>query len=89
MSNDIDTLMAVVAEINAKTAGEFMAQTEAQRDRDIKILVGYHRHARSQRAAGFKTPKPKVPTMDVLKLIGHEAPPKITTVVAGPGPRRL
>lgn len=77
MPNDIDTLMSYVHEINAKTAGEFMAQTQPQRDRDITILIGYHRHARSQRAAGFKTTKPTAPKMDVLKMLNITAEPKI------------
>lgn len=70
MPNDIDTLMSHVAEINAKTAAEIT-------DRDIKVLVGYHRHARAQRAAGFKTPKPTAPKIDVLKMLNITAEPKV------------
>lgn len=83
MPNDIDTLMALVHEINAKIIAEIT-------DRDITVLIGYHRHNRSQRAKGFKNLKPVAPTLDVLKMIGlDKAVPKVSSGPNTNGLRRI
>ena len=83
MPNDINTLMSLITEINAKTPHEVT-------DNDIKVLIAYHRHNRAQRAAGFKTKKPERPAIDALKMLGLEAPAKqITAAPTGGAPRRF
>lgn len=84
MPNDIDTLMAVVTEINAKTPGEITTA-------DITVLIAYHRHNRARRAAGHKTLKPDRPAVNVLAMIGLDTPkPKqLTITTPTTGVRRL
>lgn len=80
MPNDVDTLMSYIHEINSKTANEIT-------DQDITVLIAYHRHNRSRRAAGHKTLKPERPKLDVLKMLGMDAQPKVA--IAAPGLRRI
>lgn len=71
MPNDIDTLMFHVHEINAKPATEIT-------DRDIAILIGYHRHNRALRSAGHKPIKPERPEVNILKVLNIDIKPKST-----------
>ena len=77
--------ITLVNEINSKTAAEVT-------DRDIEILIAYHRNNRARRAAGFKTAKPERPKIDVLGMLGIEARPapvRTVTPVGSSGVRRL
>lgn len=67
--SDLDILMTHIATINSKSPHEIT-------DRDITILIGYHRHSRAQRAAGIRQPKFAKPTVDVNALLGVVAPAK-------------
>jgi hypothetical protein len=63
MTNDIDTLMARVDEINRKDP--------PYADDDITTIIAYHRRNRALKAAGIKPEKPKI---DLTALLGNIAP---------------
>lgn len=69
MPNDLDILMARVAEINAKT------DITTLPDRDLDILVVYYRNQRARRAAGIKTPRAERPKTNLLGLLGIKPQP--------------
>lgn len=69
MPNDLDILMASVAEINAKSPSDLT-------DLDYDRLIAYHRHNRARRAAGFKTPKAEKPKLDILSMLNIAPKPK-------------
>jgi hypothetical protein len=58
MPNDVDTLMALVHEINHKTP-------PLSAD-DITTIIAYHRLSRQRKASGEKVPKTKADTTRVL-----------------------
>lgn len=69
--NDLDILMQHVAEINAKTPQDVT-------DRDLDILIAFHRNNRARRAAGHKLAKPEKAKVDVLGLLNMTpAKPKL------------
>lgn len=60
--SDLDILMSHVHEINSKSAAEVT-------DRDIDILIAYHRHNRARKVAGYRPTRPERPKVDVLGLL--------------------
>lgn len=83
MPNDLDILMAHVAEINVKLPLTYTTQ-------DLDILIAYHRHNRARRATGFKPTKPVKPTIDVLSLLSIKPTPRALTTTPTTGKvRRL
>jgi predicted nucleotidyltransferase len=73
---DLDILMSHVHEINAKTVAEVT-------DRDIDILVAYHRHNRARRLAGYKPAKVEKPKIDVLGLLNIKPSAPVPKQITG------
>lgn len=59
--NDVNTLMLLVDEINAKNADELIAT-------DIDTLIAYHRRNRARKVSGEK-PLEKKGTVDLSQVI--------------------
>ena len=69
MTNDIDTLMARIEEINRITDPRSIT------DDHITTLILFHRRARARRAAGLKDDRPTTrPAVDLSALLNLPAP---------------
>ena len=62
MTNDLNTLMSRIDEINSNSPHELTTA-------DLDDLIAYHRRARARKAAGEKLDKPSKPTVDLGTLL--------------------